>query len=108
MRMITAEEFFVERDSTQGTAEALFSIVNDPDRFEVDATTRVINRRELNDLAIKPDRAERPPYFQPDVTPWHRRRACQAHARWRTAPLPRGRCRRWRSLKEKRQAWGLA
>lgn len=114
MRMITAEEFFLDRDSTQGTAEALFSIVQDPDRFDVDATTRIINLRELKGPVLKEDRVERPPYFQPDVPHWHRRtpRVCQLYVNWHTNRrnplLPRGRCRRWRSLKERRQAWGFA
>lgn len=41
------------------------------------------------------------------VRPWHTRRprTCQRRAQ---VPLPRARIQHWRSLKEKRQAWGLA
>lgn len=35
-------------------------------------------------------------------------RAQLAHRRHELAPLPRGRVKRWRSLKEKRIAWGTA
>lgn len=35
-------------------------------------------------------------------------RAQRAHRRHELAPLARGRVRSWRSLKEKRQAWGIS
>lgn len=49
-----------------------------------------------------------PPFFEPPVTTWHQRRVPQIRlGRHVKAPLPRVKIRRWRSLKEKRQAWGF-
>lgn len=49
------------------------------------------------------------PYVEPPVGAWHQRAAGQLHGgRPGGAPLARGKLLRWPSLKERRQAWGLA
>lgn len=66
----------------------------------------------LRDLAcaikLMPPKSSPPPYERTPVRLWHRRRACRVYVNWHTVSLPRGRVQRWRSLKEKRQAWGFA
>lgn len=47
-------------------------------------------------------------YVYPPVRQWHRCRAQILGGRSPCMRLPRGRVRAWRSLKEKRRAWGIA
>lgn len=55
---------------------------------------------EIRALPLDRSAIERTP-----LRAWHHQRAIGRHVK---AQLPRGRCRYWRSLKDKRRAWGLA
>lgn len=60
-------------------------------------------------LLFKATTRARPERFgwSPPVRQWHRRRAQTCAGRSVYARLPRGLVRAWRSLKEKRRAWGI-
>lgn len=62
----------------------------------------------LEKLELEPDPEPRPIERTP-LSVWHARQAGLVCGRRRVHPrLPRGRLRRWKSLKEKRAAWGIA